>query len=250
MNSFKKNNKEKSMKKYLFVLITATLFTSAYADQPKVYTQDSVVFNRTFSDWSAAWHQWADSMPAKKHPLFDTASCSEGQSGPVWFLGGRFCAIDINPECENAPAVRTCDIPEGVALYFPVLNSACLDAEAANGLCLEAGPFIPQMRKVIADIIDQTTGLQVTVDGERIEGNLRKKFRVQSNVYTSLLPEGNLYQALGEPVIVKGSYVGVGDGVYVMLKPLKKGNHTLNLKGSFPPQFNFSLDFTYNLIVQ
>jgi hypothetical protein len=103
---------------------------------------------------------------------------------------------------------------------------------------------------VIADIIDQTTGLQVTVDGKRLKGNLLKDFRVQSTVYTSLLPDGNLYQALGEPMIKKGSYVGVDDGVYVMLEPLSKGPHTLNLKGSFPPQFNFVLDFTYNLIVQ
>jgi len=69
------------MNKYLFALITATLFTPAYADPPDVYTKDSVVFNRTFADWSAAWRQWADSMQASKHPLFDTASCAEGNFG-------------------------------------------------------------------------------------------------------------------------------------------------------------------------
>jgi hypothetical protein len=244
------------MKQYFLAFIAATLFSPAYADgprdyrdRPEVYTKDSVVFNRTLADWSAAWRQWADSMPAKKHPLFDTASCSEGNSGPVWFLGGRFCSPDVNPDCNNAPAVRSCEVPKGVALYFPVLNFACLDKEAANGLCLEAGPFIPQIRKVAAENIDQTTSLEVSVDGKRLKGNLLEDFRVQSTVYTSLLPEGNLYQALGEPVIGLGSYVGVDDGVYVMLKPLSKGNHTLNFKGSFP-QFDFNLDFTYNLIVQ
>ena len=246
------------MKKYLLTFITATLFTPAYADQgrgPQVYTRDSVVFNRTFADWSAAWRQWADSMPAMKHPLFDTASCSEGNSGPVWFLGGRFCAADVNQNCVNLPVVRTCEVPQGVTLYFPVLNSGCLDGEAAAGQCSpepnapSAGPFISQMRKAVADGIDQTTGLQVTVDGKRINGNLKKDFRVQSTVYTSLVPEGSLYPAIFEPNIVKGTYVGVDDGIYVMLKPLKKGSHTLNFKGSFP-QWDFDLDFTYNLIVK
>jgi hypothetical protein len=242
------------MKKYFFAFIAATLFTPVYANQPKVYTRDSVVFNRTFADWSAAWRQWADSMPASAHPLFDTASCSEGNSGPVWFLGGRFCAVGIN-DCNSLPAVRTCEVPEGVALYFPVLNSACLDGEAAAEQCISepkapsAGPFISQMRKVMAEAIDQTTGLQVTVDGKSIKGNLLKDFRVQSTVYTSLVPENSLYKAIGEPNIVKGTYLGVDDGVYVMLKPLKKGSHTLKFKGSFP-QFDFDLDFDYILIVQ
>jgi len=239
------------MNKYFLVLMATTAITSAYADgygQPNVYPRDSVIFGRTYGEWSAAWRQWADSMPAKKHPLFDTAPCSEGQSGPVWFLGGRFCAPDVNT-CDSLPAVRQCQVPAGKALYLPVLNAACLDGEAKNGLCLDAGPFITQMRATMAGVMDQTTGLQVSVDGKSIKANLKKDFRVQSPVYTSILPEGNLYQAQGEPVIVPGSYLGVDDGVYVMLEPLRKGRHTLNFKGRFP-QFNFDLDFTYSLIVQ
>ncbi len=189
------------------------------------------------------------------HPLFDTAaSCAEGNSGPVWFLGGRFCAPDVN-DCDNLPAVRTCEVPEGVSLYFPVLNYSCLNAEAAAGQCSpgpnspSAGPFISQMRKAVADGIDQTTGLQVTVDGKSIGGDIKKDFRVQSTVYTSLVPAGSQYPAIGENYIVEGTYVGVDDGVYVMLKPLPKGIHFLNFRGSFP-QWDFNLDFTYKLDVQ
>jgi hypothetical protein len=253
------------MKKYLFALLTATLFTSAYADQPKVYTRDSVVFNRTFADWSVAWRQWAESMPASFHPLFDQplapghtpAPCSEGQSGPVWFIGGRFCATPPPPgtTCNSELIERSCDIPEGVALYFPVLNSGCLDVEAAHGHCqalspVSAGPFISQMRKEIAGGIDQVTGLYVSVDGNSINGNLRNDFRVQSNVYTTLVPEGNLFQEIGEPEVIKGTYVGVDDGIYVMLKPLRKGHHELVFRGSFLPAFPFTLDATYHLNVQ
>jgi len=34
-----------------------------------------------------------------------------------------------------------------------------------------------------------------------------------------------------------------------MLDPLPKGHHSFNLKGTFP-QFNFSLDISYRLIVE
>jgi hypothetical protein len=240
------------MNRYLLALMAAIMIAPTYADGnrlPGVYPRDSVIFGRTYGEWSAAWRQWADSMPATKHPLFDTAEdCSEGQSGPVWFLGGRFCAADVNT-CDSLPAVRECRVPAGKALYFPVLNTACLDGEAKNALCLDAGPFITQIRATVAGIIDQTTGLRVSVDGKPLNVNLKKEFRVQSPVYTSILPEGNLYQALGEPQLVAGSYWGVDDGIYLMLEPLSKGVHTLNFKGSFP-QFDFDLDFTYRLIVR
>ena len=76
------------MKKYFFAFIAATLFSPAYAEQPTVYTKDSVVFNRTLADWSAAWRQWADSMPANNHPLFDTASLCGGEFG-TGMVSGR-----------------------------------------------------------------------------------------------------------------------------------------------------------------
>ncbi len=218
------------------------------------YSRDSVIFGRTYGEWSAAWQQWADSMPAAAHPLFDTAPCSEGQSGPVWFLGGKFCNTE-NPECPSEPAVRSCTVPAGKVLYFPVLNFACLNGEAEKGFCGPAGPFITQMRAFLADGIDQTIKLKVTVDGKAIKGecgkpvDLKKDFRVQSTVYTAVMPEGNLLQAIGEEAIGAGTYWGVDDGVYVMLMPLPKGHHTLNFKGRFP-QYDFSLDFTYKLTVE
>ncbi len=245
------------MKKFAFIVVALTLSTAVLGDQPKVYPRDSVVANRTLADWSAAWRQWADSMPADNHPLFDTASsCSEGNSGPVWFLGGKFCAFPTPPGqvCDNSHAVRTCNVPRGVSLYFPVVNTSCLDGEAIAGQCItpggfSAGPNITQIRQVAAEMIDHTENLEVSIDGKLLEGNLKNNFRVQSTVYTTLLPDNNLYQASGETNIVKGQYIGVDDGVYVMLKPLPKGRHTLNFKGRFT-LFDFNLDVTYNLFVQ
>src|SRR5690349_16171961 len=46
----------------------------------------------TYGEWSEKWWQWAYSLPAAGHPLFDETGvdCGAGQSGTVWFLGGVF----------------------------------------------------------------------------------------------------------------------------------------------------------------
>ena len=94
------------MKKALFILIFAVVASMSLSAQsvqreqnvsgsPNVlaYIVDpnSIVYGRTFSEWDAEWQQWAYSIPVAKHPLFDIGNCSEGQSGMVWFLGGKFC---------------------------------------------------------------------------------------------------------------------------------------------------------------
>ena len=230
------------------------------SDSSTIYPQYAVVSGRTYSEWSAAWQQWAMSMPATAHPLTDTADCSTAQSGPVWFLGGRFCVQGASSpaSCDNTPTARSCTVPAGKSLYFPILNIECLDAEAQNGDCIGPTPngvntllfpYPAQIRQVLGEHMDMTKDLQLTVDGKPYKGDIKKQFRVQSPVYTVQTPEGNLLQAAFGEKIGAGEYWGVDDGVYVMLKPLRKGAHTINFKGTFP-QYNFSLDFTYNIIQQ
>ncbi|UPU37854.1 hypothetical protein M1B72_09140 [Geomonas paludis] len=237
--------------------VAALALTGIVAATPvcaaEVYPRDTVVFGNTYSGWSAAWQQWADSIPAKEHPLFDTADCSTGQSGPVWFLGGRFC-VSGDTTCADQPAVRSCTVPKGKALFFPIVNFGCLNAEAAKGFCGQDVPnhpaeaYITQMRAAIANAIDQTVDLHVWVDGKEIQVDLKKDFRVQSVAYSAALPEGNLLDAIGEGILA-GDYWGVDDGVYLMLQPLSQGQHTLRFKGTFP-DYGFTIDFTYNLNVQ
>lgn len=247
-------------KAFLFLTIAFTvfcLFSTSWAGKNKsvgpvkVFPRDSVVNGRTYSDWSAAWQQWAGSMPWTKHPLFDTADCSEGQSGPVWFLGGKFCATDGSGECPgpDEPFERSCTVPAGKALYFPILNYACLNVEAEQGYCGDAGPFINQIRFEVGSYDPYAGGFEVTLDGKNLKGDLKEKFHVQSNVYTSSIPDENLLTGLGYEGIPGGTYWGVDDGYYVMLKPLSPGAHTLNFKGGYP-DFDFYIDVTYELIVE
>src|SRR5439155_9382309 len=89
---------------------------------------NSSAFGLSYGEWSARWWQWAYSLPVDHHPLFDTADCSAGQAGRVWFLGASFAPSISDGGQIVAIATRDCRVPTGTALFVPVLN-----AEAATG---------------------------------------------------------------------------------------------------------------------
>lgn len=236
------------MKRILVVAIVLTLAVltvpSVLANgwgEPQVIDRDSVAYGRTYSEWSAAWQQWALSIPVAEHPLFDNGPCSVGQSGPVWFLGGKFCALN-NPNCGTNNVVRSCSVPAGTALYIPVLNAEWSVLEMNNPL-----EQIDDLRSLAASDIDGSSN-ELDIDGKQIR-NLLQDFRVQSPAFVFTIPDDNLFNAVGEGPYPGGAYFpGLDDGVYVMFAPLRAGSHKIHFHG-YMPAFNFTLDVTYNLTV-
>src|SRR5437016_2320237 len=55
-------------------------------------------YGKTYGQLPAAWWQWGLSVPAAVNPSLDTtgADAGQGQTGPVWFLGGTFGGGTIN----------------------------------------------------------------------------------------------------------------------------------------------------------
>ncbi len=232
------------MKRIIFVAIVLGLAVLAVpsAMAQLVIPPSSVAYGRTYGEWSAAWQQWALSIPVVNHPLFDNGDCSVGQSGPVWFLGGKFCAINT-PGCGTNHVVRSCSVPAGKALYIPVLNAEWSVLEMNDPKFQ-----IADLRSNAAINMDGAANLSFQVDGVKIP-NLKKDFRVQSTAFVFTLPDDNLFNAVGEGPYTGGSYFpGVDDGVYVMLAPLPVGPHRIHFHGSFPV-WQFTLDITYNLNV-
>lgn len=75
--------------------------------------------------------------------------------------------------------------------------------------------------------------------------------RVQSVVFDVALPEDNVFDSPCANIgnVPAGIFSpGVDDGFYVLLNPLKAGNHTLQFHAENRSQ-NFSTDVTYNLTV-
>ena len=217
---------------------------AAQSNQSKVIQSDAVVFGKTYGQWSATWWQWALSLHAPGgHPLVQTGSmdCSTGQGGPVWFLGGRFCAND-DPNCGFTNIVRSCTMPANKALYIAVANAE------------NSAPEVPNYQ--IADIMagnsaamDGVTNIFFQVDGAAVP-HLKENFRVQSPAFGITMPDDNLFKAIYPPgsSFPGGTYFpAVDEGIYVMLSPLNPGSHVIRFGASFGP--NFSFDVAYFLTV-
>ncbi len=237
------------MKRILVVAIVLGLAVLAVpsvmardGDGSKVITPDSLAYGRTYSEWSAAWWQWALSIPVANHPLFDNGDCSVGQSGPVWFLGGKFCATN-SKNCGTNNVVRSCSVPTGKALYIPILNGEISSLELGDPKAQ-----IDDMRAMMASFMDGTVNLEFDIDGKQIR-NLQQDFRIQSPATVFTIPDDNLFNAIGEGNFTGGAYFPVvDDGAYVMLAPLRGGPHQIHFHGE-SPMYNFTLDITYNLTV-
>jgi len=195
--------------------------------------------SESFEQLSAEWWQWALSIPTPENPLLDTTGekCMVGQRGPVWFLAGVF---------GGGTATRKCSVPEGKALYFPVINSINFNTP---GVCGQQGDLtVSVLRAFSAEFIAGAANLSVTLDGKAIK-DLR---RVQSTVFEVALPEDNIFGAPCPPskeLVPAGIYSpAVDDGFYVRLDPLNTGKHILHVHAENPSQ-NFKQDVTYNLKV-
>jgi hypothetical protein len=211
-------------------------------DGAKVFGRDSVPYGRTYSEWSAAWNQWSYSIPVAQHPLFDNGDCSVGQSGPVWFLGGKFCAIGAT--CTYT-VNRNCSVPSGKAIFFPVADYE--DSALEEGVNVHPGdPTYQQIAglRSVAASVEGATDVFCRIDGKPVK-NLWPNYSVQSVAFGFTIPDDNLLKAVYAPPnnFEAGTYFpGVDDGYYLMLAPLPPGNHRLHFGASW-------LDVTYNLVV-
>jgi hypothetical protein len=67
------------------------------------------------------WWQWAGSIALDANPLVDETGdfCEAGQRGPYWFLTGN----------GGGRTTRSCTVPKGVKLVFPVITTFCYPEE-------------------------------------------------------------------------------------------------------------------------
>lgn len=241
------------MKFRLVVAMLVLLLTIPATSQ--INDWDTAQQNMTFGELSGKWFQWAFSMSWNHNPLFDTADCSAGQSGPVWFLGGQFCQVG-NTTC-GAPVKRTCEMPRGKALFFPILNSDYSFIEN-NVTWTEK-----DLRQHVKSDMDGATNLKATVDGRKVPiiricttGDICSPVQSPLTPFTlagkdnmmGALPEYTYNDASNGP-IPDGAYsMMVTDGHYVLLPPLTPGWHTVYFHGE-QPTWGFVLDVTYRVHV-
>ena len=148
----------------------------------------------------------------------------------MWFLAGN----------AGGKTSRTCVVPAGKPIFFPVLNyyeSAALDKAEDKKLLAAAKAEI-----------DRAAEVQATLHGKPITG--LDQFRVASAVFVFTGPAKAAEAAFDDAV---GKNKAASDGYWLMLKPLPVGKHTLHFRGKTKAAQGkkpFDLDVTYELTVQ
>lgn len=218
-----------------------------------VVSPNSLVYNNTFSEWDARWQQWAYSIPVAKHPLFDNnnGDCSVGQSGPVWFLGGKFCGNGV-PGCDVNNVQRTCTIPRGKMLYFPVYNGedSVLEESVAENPGKVDKQQIGDMRLHYDAWVVPVTSYAI-IDGVRVPH--LENYRVNSTTFGFTIPDDNYLKAVYDPQYASGFPAGtyfpaVDYGEYLMLAPLPPGTHEIKFGAHFPDG-DWGFNITYLITV-
>lgn len=214
---------------------------------PGVLPPGASPYGASYEDWAGQWVEWAYSMPTTMHPLFDSADCSEGQSGNVWFLGGTFQAAETEPGEVLGAADRECTIPSGTALFFPVLNTI-------NTWSLEdqPTPTEDELRAVANLVQDQAGDMELTLTCNGVDVEMDDDDLTGHRVESALLTLGPLPadSLTGDD---EGTFaIAVTDGTYVMLTPLPVGTCTLHFGGTFDltelgVDLRFVLDIVYDL---
>ena len=216
---------------FVGLMLAGAILVSPAASSAAQVIPRSSAFGNTYGEWSARWWQWLLSIPAATNPNLDPtgANCGEGQTGQVWFLAGTF----------GGSFTRTCTVPAGKALLFPILNTVF-----GQGVGDCTGPSdcnVTALRALAAAAEDNPMTLMVSIDGRNVK-NL-SQFRVTSPVFNYFLPADNI---LG---ISSGTYGPlVSDGYWLLLKPLSPGTHTIHFKGV--SNSAFESEVTYNLTVE
>jgi hypothetical protein len=204
-----------------------------------------------YGDLLAKWWQWTLAFPANADPAADTAPQEANQSGPIWFLAGLHGSEAAGG---IGTVTRQITIPEGTALFFPILalendNTGCPDFTDYTA---------PELRATLTNEWSAVTETTCTIDGfavRGIENPQSTPYLIQSPVFSYTLASSNNIVAVdfGEPCVPDGITVFpvVAEGVCLLVSPLSPGHHVIHFVGIVGPPSSPFVDFdeTYDVTV-
>jgi hypothetical protein len=201
-----------------------------------VFPAASNMYGYSYSVWSAKWWAWAMEQPLNGHPFVDAPgfNVTSGQSGEVWFLAAPFGTV-----------VRSVTIPADKAIFIPVFNGEASDLEGLGNTAADQRANA----NWLADHIIQSS-LFFNIDNMQVN-NLSGNYRFTSPQFSFNAPTPWIYGNTGGPG------TAVGDGYYVMVKPLSAGTHTIHYGGEVlftlandGFDYDGTINMTYNITVQ
>jgi hypothetical protein len=197
---------------------------------PRVLPPTAKPFGNSYGLWSALW--WQQALAVHSGP----GSPFEAGSVDCTSLGTRHVAFLVGTTQKTGSSVsRSCSVPTGTALLFPLINVECSTVEG-NGSTEAA------LRACASAIADDFTDLMATVDGRALS-NLAS-YRFQSPLFAWTAPSDNVF---GVPATADPT-PSVADGYWIMLTPLSPGVHTISFGGAAPSS-SFTTAASYTVTV-
>ena len=187
----------------------------------------TTVEGKTIGQWTAEYWNWIYSFPNGEDPLNDPAAeyAAERQSGPVFFVGRT-----------GTTAPGTFDVPNDKYLLVPLVNVNYVRS---------AGEDPTAIRDLVREVVDDTTSLHFSLDGQSMTQASLFGHREESGFYTCNVAPNHF----------SGEWQGAwtnsyADGYVVMLEPLSVGLHEIQHGGEISSTiFPFFVNATNNLNV-
>lgn len=216
------------------VLVTLATVPNTYAEVEtrRIVPPGDHFRGKTYGEWGASWWQAAFAIPVvnDEHPILSGGGFA-GEKRTVFLAAyvGEARTIDVT-------------IAAGSALFVPVINAECS--------VIEPDPYHgdneTSLRACANGHMDQTSGRAAELDGKQVQVD---HYRVQSPLFTfGPLPEDNLLEYLGLDNTVGATSDSVDAGYYLLLRPLKQGEHTLRVLATFD-EFSAPIDTTFIITV-
>jgi hypothetical protein len=197
----------------------------------RVFPKNSAVFGMSYEDWTIKFWQWLLSIPADRSPVTDQTGerCGEEQGNlPIFFLAFSFGG--------GAQVQRRCAIPSGKAVLIP-----------ANVVEVSLAEF-PGARSDddlhhLAEEDESSNNIQfhfLSVDGKDFQD--LEKYRVHSRAFDVNFPDNPIF---GQK---PGKSRAVSDGYWVILEPLRPGEHHIHFKTRLTkPNHSDDVKYTINV---
>jgi hypothetical protein len=213
---------------------TASTLESPVSKLARPTESDSLVYGKTIGNWGHAWWLWAFNIPKATNPLFKNGvmDCSVAQTGNVWFLAGNFGEV----------SERSCTIPSGKALFFPLYNSVWwtpapgTDAGCKNEI---------NCRQAVNQSVLGVKSYSCRIDGQPCIWRYPIVRSQSDNLPFTINPDSILVTEYEDLAGTRNT--SISDGYWVMIPPLKTGAHTIRFTAKAT---DFALDVTYKLTIQ
>jgi hypothetical protein len=193
-------------------------------------------YGTTYDELAGAWWNWALAGPTAETPVLDPDGryCAVRQSGKIWFLAGNFGGAFGEPN----PTFRSCRVPPGKALFFPIFHSLFWYPED--------GSSVGEVRPKAVDAIEGATSFTVTIDGVPVADPFAYRAGsppggFQFNIVPGSITETDFGYSPGP------RFPAVADGYWMLVRPLSPGHHTIRIQAS--ASGGFELDVNYDLDV-